>query len=123
METETPEKETESNVKNRLVLPVLIPIVVALLVGLLGISFSRIFLAGAGGGEEAAAEAVEHSKSSAPVMWATIVTIIVLLGAVGISIMRMRSTSFKLIISGAVLAVILAGAVLFSAGGSWRGCS
>lgn len=120
METEMTEqeseKESESNVKNRLLLPVLIPIVAVLLVALLGISFSRIFLAGAGGGEEAAAEAVEHSKSSAPVMWATIVTIVVLLGAAGISLMRMRSTSFKLIVSGVIVVVILSGAVLFSAG-------
>lgn len=115
METKSPENENVKNFKERFLLPFAVPVIAALVVALLGISFSRIFLAGAGGGH--GEEAVEHAtKSSAPVMWASIVTLIVLIGAALISLMKMRATSFRLIVAGVILAVVVAGTVLYSAG-------
>ncbi|HMS24659.1 MAG TPA: sulfocyanin-like copper-binding protein [Acidimicrobiia bacterium] len=111
--------EIRRNVRERLLLPLGIPVVAAIVVALLGVSFSRVFLAGHGQGHEGAAEAVveEASKSSAPVMWATIITIIVLFGAAGISLMKsMRSTSFGLLAVGAVVLVVVSGSVLAGAG-------
>ncbi len=109
------------NVRERLLLPLGIPVVAAIVVALLGVSFSRVFLAGHGhgSGHEGTAEAVvqEASKSSAPVMWATIITILVLFGAAGISLMKsMRSTSFSLLAVGAVVLVVISGSVLAGAG-------
>lgn len=109
----------EKNFKDRFLLPVGIPVIATLIVLFMGVSFSRVFLAGANkGGGEGAAEAVEHaSKSSAPVMWATIITLVVLLGAAGVSLMRaMKNSSFKLLIVGIVVTVFLAGSVLYGAG-------
>lgn len=113
------ESELKKNFKDRLLLPVAIPVVVAFVVALLGVSFSRIFLAGANkGAEEGVTEAVgEVSKSPAPVIWAIIFMLVILIGAAGLSMMSsMKTTSFALVASGAIVAVIVAGSVLAGAG-------
>jgi len=123
MSTETKpetEKETKKNLRERLILPFAIPIGAAAIVALLGISFSRVFLAGAG--NQSASEsglenvAEEVSKSPAPVLWATIITLFVLFGAAGISMMKsMKTTTFVLSVSGFLVAAVLAGSVLAGA--------
>ena len=118
--TEEEISETKRNFRDRLALPITIPIVGAVLVALLGISFSRIFLAGGmpEEGAEGAEAAVEHaSKSSNPVLWASLVTLVVLIGAALISTARsMRPLSFKLILAGTLLVVIVTGAIIFGSG-------
>lgn len=112
-------EDVRKNVKDRLVLPFAIPLIAAAVVALMGISFSRIFLAGgnSGAGEAVAGAVEEASKPYAPMMWATIITIVILLGAAGVSAMKsMRATSFVLLIAGTLLTVTLAGAVLSGAG-------
>ena len=113
--------ETQKNFRDRIKLPILITIVGAGLVALLGISFSRIFLAGSSTGSEGAevAEgAAEHaSKSSNPVLWASIITLVILLGAGAISLAKsMRPMSFKLILLGTVLVVSITGSIIYGSG-------
>ena len=66
-------EDVRKNVKDRLVLPFAIPLIAAAVVALMGISFSRIFLAGgnSGAGEAVAGAVEEASKPYAPMMWAT----------------------------------------------------
>lgn len=118
---EVPMSETKKNFRDRLALPVTIPIAGAVLVALLGISFSRIFLASGMPDEhatEGAGAVADHaSKSTNPVLWASIITVVILVGAALISAARsMRPLSFKLIISGTVLVVILTGAIIYGSG-------
>lgn len=113
--------ETKKNFRDRFALPITIPIVGAVLVALIGISFSRIFLAGAAHkseGEGAAEAAVgEATKSSNPVLWASLVTIIVLVGAASISLARsMRPLSFKLILAATVLVIVVTGSIIYGSG-------
>lgn len=118
--TEEEVSENKRNFRDRLALPITIPIVGAVLVALLGISFSRIFLAGGmpDEGAEGAEAVVEHaSKSSNPVLWASLVTLVVLIGAALISTARsMRPLSFKLILAGTLLVVIVTGAIIYGSG-------
>lgn len=116
--SEDTSREIKKNFRERIYLPLAIPLVVSAIVALMGISFSKVFLAGAGGHSESGAVEVagEAAKSSAPVMWASIITLVVLFGAAGISAMKsMRGTSFTLLIAGGIVAVIVAGSVLAGA--------
>ncbi|MBP9116062.1 MAG: hypothetical protein KBF89_06940 [Acidimicrobiia bacterium] len=116
-ENPSEQDENKKNLRERLYLPFTIPLISAGLVALLGISFSRIFLAGAHEEEGAVAVAGEASKSSNPVFWATIVTVVVLVGAALISLAKsMRPMSFKLILAGTVLAVLISGAIIYGSG-------
>jgi plastocyanin len=119
MTTETmpeTEKELKKNLRERLILPFAIPLGAAVVVALLGISFSRVFLAGAGDHSGAESVAEEVSKSPAPVLWATIITLFVLFGAAGISMMKsMKTTTFVLAVSGFLVAAVLAGSILAGA--------
>ncbi len=116
-ETETQNNEEsgelKKNLRDRLFLPFAIPLGAAAILALLGISFSRVFLAGGQEGEST----VEHAaKSPAPVMWAAIITLLVLFGAAGISMMKsMKTNTFVLVISGFLVASVLAGSVLAGA--------
>lgn len=117
-QSEDQQNDVKNNFRDRLILPIAIPVGAAALVALLGISFSRVFLAGGHKGEGSAATQVaeEVSKSPAPVMWATIVTLVVLFGAAGISMMKsMKSTTFVLAISGFLVASVFAGSILAGA--------
>lgn len=108
-----------SNLKNRLILPLAIPVVAVCIVAVLGVSFSRFFLAAANTKTaEEATEVVEHTQhSTVPVLWATIITLIILFGAAGVSLMKsMRSTTFGLLAISAIVSIVLAGAVLSGAG-------
>lgn len=67
-ENPSEQDENKKNLRERLYLPFTIPLISAGLVALLGISFSRIFLAGAHEEEGAVAVAGEASKSSNPVL-------------------------------------------------------
>ncbi len=112
------ENSERRNIKDRLVLPFLVPLVGTVVVALLGFSFSRIFLAGSSKEAEGAAEAAEHaSKSGAPVMWATIITLFVIGAAALVSMMKsMRTTTFTLLVAGGIVLTIMAGSVLAGSG-------
>lgn len=109
------EQDVKRDLKDRLYLPLLIPVASAAIVALLAVSFSRIFLAGSKRAEPGVVETVtDHaSKSTAPVMWATIITLFVLGAAAVISTMKsMRKTTFTLLVSGGIILTIVAGSVL-----------
>ncbi len=111
---ETLEKdETKKNFRERFLLPFSIPVVATLVVALLGISFSRIFLAGVG---EHSGDKSPGSGATTPVMWATIITLVVLIGAALISAARMKNYSFNLIVVLSLLTIISIGAVMYSSG-------